>query len=68
MFYKTNTRFYAQECKVGCFLLRSKKKGLNWSSRKSVGITIQLCDSEEEEFFVYDSMQIRPEKFDFGIE
>ena len=22
------------------------------SSRKSVGITIQLCDSEEEEFFV----------------
>lgn len=40
----------------------------NRSSRKSVGITIQLCDSEEEEFFVYDSMQIRPEKFDFGIE
>lgn len=38
------------------------------SSRKSVGITIQLCDSEEEEFFVYDSMQIRPEKFDFGVE
>lgn len=25
---------------------------ISWSSRKSVGITIQLCDSEEEEFFV----------------
>lgn len=30
MFYKTNTRFYTQECKVGCFMLtkcrREKKK------------------------------------------
>ena len=33
-----------------------------------MGIAIQLSDSEEEEFFVYDSMQISPEKFDFGIE
>ena len=37
-------------------------------SRNLVGIPIQHSDSEEEEFFVYDSMQIRPEKFDFGIE
>ena len=27
MFYKISTRFYTQECKVGCFSLRSKKKG-----------------------------------------
>ena len=27
MFYRTNTRLYTQECKVGCFSLRSKKKG-----------------------------------------
>ena len=40
----------------------------SWGSRNLVGIAIQLCDSEEEEFLVYDSMQIRPEKFDFGVE
>ena len=37
-------------------------------SRNLVGIPIQHSDSEEEELFVHDSMQIRPEKFDFGIE
>lgn len=44
------------------------KKGIYGSSRKSVGIPIQHSDSEKEELFVHDSMQIRPEKFDFGIE
>ena len=33
-----------------------------------MGIAIQLSDSEEEEFFVYDPMLISPEKFDFGVE
>ena len=37
-------------------------------SRNLVGISIQHSDSEEEELFVYDSMQICPEEFDFGIE
>lgn len=49
-------------------LLSEQLRASAGSSRKSVGITIQLCDSEEEEFFVYDSMQIRPENFDFGVE
>ena len=40
----------------------------NRSSRNLVGIPIQHSDSEKEELFVHDSMQIRPEKFDFGIE
>ena len=39
-----------------------------WGSRNLVGISIQHSDSEEEELFVYDSMQICPEEFDFGIE
>ena len=30
-------------------------------SRKSVGIAIQLSDSEEEKLFVHDSMQVSPE-------
>ena len=33
------------------------------SSRKLVGIAIQHSDSEEEELFVHDSMQIRPEEW-----
>ena len=37
-------------------------------SRNLVGIGIQLSDSEEEELFVHDSMQVCPEEFDFGIE
>ena len=45
-------------------LLGSGKGG----SRNLVGITIQLSDSEEEEFFVGYPMLISPEKFDFGIE
>ena len=34
-------------------------------SRNLVGIGIQLSDSEEEELFVHDSMQVCPEEFDF---
>ena len=30
-----------------------------------MGIAIQHGDSEEEELFFHDSMQIRPEEFDF---
>ena len=30
-------------------------------SRNSVGIAIQLSDSEEEKLFVHDSMQVSPE-------
>ena len=41
---------------------------VKWGSRNLVGITIQLSDSEEEEFFVGYPMLISPEKFDFGIE
>ena len=41
---------------------------LNWGSRNLVGITIQHGDSEKKELFVGNSMQIRPEEFDFCIE
>ena len=34
---------------------------LNRGSRNSVGITIQLSDSEQEKLFVHDSMQVSPE-------
>ena len=30
-------------------------------SRNSVGIAIQLSDSEQEKLFVHDSMQVSPE-------
>ena len=34
---------------------------MEWGSRNSVGIGIQLSDSEEEKLFVHDSMQVSPE-------
>ena len=37
-------------------------------SRNLVGITIQHGYSEKKELFVGNSMQIRPEEFDFCIE
>ena len=54
-------------CVLPC-ALRAARYAISGLSRFSEGIAIQLSDSEEEEFFVYDSMQISPEKFDFGIE
>ena len=47
---------------------RIELEALLRGSRNLVGITIQLSDSEEEEFFVGYPMLISPEKFDFGIE
>ena len=62
MFCKTNTRFYTQECKVGCFLYYlGKTPSEKWGSRNSVGIAIQLSDSEQEKLFVHNSMQVSPE-------
>ena len=39
----------------------NKKMRIYWGSRNSVGIAIQLSDSEQEKLFVHDSMQVSPE-------
>ena len=48
--------------------LGRKMKKIKGGSRNLVGITIQHGDSEKKELFVGNSMQIRPEEFDFCIE
>ena len=42
-------------------LIERTAKPILGGSRNSVGITIQLSDSEQEKLFVHDSMQVSPE-------
>ena len=46
---------------MGLYQFASIGQTFSRSSRNSVGIAIQLSDSEQEKLFVHDSMQVSPE-------
>ena len=54
--------------RLAAFFVFAPRASWFWGSRNLVGITIQHGDSEKKELFVGNSMQIRPEEFDFCIE
>ena len=39
-----------------------------WLSRKSVGISIKVCNTEKEEFLIHNTSEICTKEFYFSIE
>ena len=49
-------------------MISANRESNYWVSRKSVGISIKVCNTEKEEFLIHNTSEICTKEFYFSIE